>query len=127
MTKTISGLDIIRDALMARKGNLAVLARDVGVSASALDDFAQGNRETLPVENIHAIVQEIWHGYVEFLPEQNLLSSVEQPPARSMGTVPVLTMKLPQFTPGPNRRGGPQPEIAAPKPKPRQGWKGIWE
>ena len=44
-----SGLDIIREALLARKGNLAVLARDVGVSASALDDFAQGNRETLPV------------------------------------------------------------------------------
>ena len=121
-----SGLDIIREALLARKGNLAVLARDVGVSASALDDFAQGNRETLPVDNIHAIVAEIWHGYVEFLPEQNLLSPVEQPPARSIGNPPQLTMKLPTYRYGAAQQGGPQREQPASPPKPKPGWAGVW-
>ena len=119
---TGGGLNVIRDALQSRKGNLAVLAKDVGISASAMDSFARGDRATLPIEIIDAVVAEIWHGWVIYLPEQDLLSSVEPPPARVLGTPPPYQkIDIPPFTPGPLQRGGPQLEQPKPKRRPRAG------
>ena len=67
----------------------------------ALDAFARGDMETLPLEHINAIVAEIWHGFVEYNVEADALQSVPQPPARSMGVCPTLNINLPKYQPVP--------------------------
>jgi hypothetical protein len=125
MSKPFSGLTVVRDAIRGRKGSNARLARDVGISSMRLDTFVEGG--DLPLDKINLLVEDIWHGFVEYSPEADALKPREQAPARSIGIPPTLNIDLPKFTPGPPPRG-PQPVVAAPKPKQRPGWiGGVWE
>jgi len=127
MTETTSGKDRIREAVLSRASVMAIMARDCGVSIDLLDSFAHG-RADLPAENLDLVVKFIWNDHIEYNAEADALQPREQPPARSIGICPTLNIALPKYTPGPLQSGGPQPVVAAPKPKQRPGWiGGVWE
>ena len=57
MAKTPSvGLQHIRDAVLARKSVMAVMARDCGMSLDLLDSFAHG-RADLPADILDLVVK----------------------------------------------------------------------
>jgi hypothetical protein len=118
---TGGGLQLIKEAVAARRLVWSRLARDCHCSLDALDGFSQGRAE-LPLNIVHSVVGFLWQ-YVEYDPELDILRPIPQPPARSVGVLPRLEMKLPRYKYGPPENLGPQPEIAAPKrPKHRPGW-----
>lgn len=121
------GLDIIREAVLARRSVWATLARDCSVALDLLDAFANG-RADIPDPNLDLIVKWVWNDNIEYNSEADALQPVQKPVPRSLGTPPTLNIALPKYQLGPNQRGGPQPEVAPPKPKQRPGWiGGIWE
>lgn len=128
MTKIpAGGLQLIREAVAARASVHAIMARDCGVAIDLLDAFANG-RANIPAENLDWIVKWVWNDQIEYNAEADALQPVQKPEPRSIGTPPTLNIALPKYQLGPNQRGGPQPEVAPPKPKQRPGWiGGIWE
>jgi hypothetical protein len=124
MSEPATGRDHIREALLARQNIWATMARDCHVSLGLLESFAHGRTE-LSIDKLDLVVDFIWNGHILFNAEANALQPRQQPPARSIGICPTLNIDLPKFTPGPPPRG-PQPVVAAPKPKPRPGWIGGW-
>ena len=127
MTKTTSGKDLIREAVLARKSVMAIMARDCGVSIGLLDSFSQG-RADLPAENLDLIVKFCWSAHIEYNAEADALQPVPQPEARSIGVRPTWQIDIPKHAPGPAPRGGPQPEAVPVKPKQRPGWVGtVWK
>jgi hypothetical protein len=124
---TISGLQIIREAVAARANLLVIMARDVGCGIGLLEDFSKG-RADLPADRIQNIVKFIWNDYVAYNAEADAIMALPQPEARSIGRPPQLTVKLPTYQYGAAQQGGPRPEVPPPKPKQRPGWIGtIWE
>ena len=91
-----SGKTHIREAVRNRKGNIAILARDIGVSADLIHSFSVGNAD-LPLDKLELVVDDIFHGFVAYNAELDKLSPLPSPPARPLGTPPVLTMKLPVY------------------------------
>ena len=127
MTETpAGGLDIIREAVFARRSAWVMMVRDCAVGIDLLDAFANGGAD-IPAENLDQIVKWILNDNVEYNFEADALQAVPQPPARPLGTPPELTMKLPVYQPGPNQRGGPTRETPAPKKPKRAGWEGGLE
>ena len=126
--EAMSGLQIIREAVLARKSVMAIMARDCGVSLMLLDAFSQGLAE-LPADNLDLVVKFCWNSYVEYNAEADALQPVAQPEARSIGVRPTWSIDIPKLAPGSPPHGGPQPEVAAPvKSKQRPGWiGGVWE
>jgi len=120
-TPTITGLQIIREALESRKSQMAVMARDCGCSMDILDSFSQG-RATLPPAILDRVVRFIWNGFIVYNAEADVLQAVPQDPPRSVGVPPPpLKIATLPFTNGPPPRG-PQPEIAPKPAKRRAGW-----
>jgi hypothetical protein len=83
----------------------------------------------VPDENLDLVVKWVWNDMVEYNFEADALQPTLKPEPRSLGTPPTLNLALlPQYTPGPNQRGGPQPVVAPPPVKKPRGWiGGVWE
>ena len=122
---TTSGKDHIREAIRNRKSNNARLAREIGISSALLNSFSAGDAD-IPLDKLELLVDDIFHGFVEYNATQDKLRPVEQPPARPLGQPPQLTMKLPVYKRGPPPQG-PQPEIEAKPKQPKPGWLNVWE
>jgi hypothetical protein len=87
-----TGTDVIRSTLAAHaKGslNLAVIARDLGVSAERLRDFLE-HRASLEPAVLQALVKRLYHGHTEIDLDLDRLKPVNREPAKSLpvGTPP---------------------------------------
>jgi hypothetical protein len=102
---TGGGTNLVREAVWSRRNRLTSLARDAGVSSELLDAFAK-NHADLPVDAIQYIVSDIWGGTIIFDSAADSLTYAPAAPARSLGTPPQLTMKLPVYSPGPISQRG---------------------
>ena len=111
MTDPAGGLDLIREAVFARRSVHATMSRDCAVAIDLLDAFANG-RADIPAENLDWVVEFIWHGLIQYNSEADALMAIPQPEARSLGALPTLNIPLPKYTLGPLQRSGPQPVVA---------------
>jgi hypothetical protein len=85
----VTGTDVVRSTLAAHaKGslNLAVIARDLGVSAEALRGFLE--RRPLAPDMMQALVKRLFHGHAEFDLAADRLKPANREPARSVGVQP---------------------------------------
>jgi hypothetical protein len=99
-----SGLTIVRATLKvyARRGNLAGAARDLGIAANDLHDFAEGARE-LPVDTLNALVAILFHGHAVLI-DDRLVPALRAPP-QPLGVAPdrfVPPPDAPVYGPTPN-------------------------
>ena len=104
-----TGTDAIRQMLRVRnkKINLAILARDLGISSDALQAFIDGKR-SLPIPVLQGLTKVLWNGHAVYDPEVDRLRPARQEPAKPLGVLPSLTIPLPTYTAGP-AQGGPRP------------------
>ena len=114
-----TGTDAIRQMLRVRikKMNLAILARDLGISSDALQAFIDGKR-SLPIPVLQELTKILWNGDAVYDPEVDRLRPARQEPAKPLGVLPSLTIPLPTYTAGP-AQGGPRPvnvQITEPPP-----------
>jgi hypothetical protein len=74
---TPSGREIIRQALSARgrqAGNLAGMARDLGLSTAAVDAFVHGGAPLAP-DYLAKLAERIWAGYIRYNADADRLES----------------------------------------------------
>ena len=104
-----TGTDAIRQMLRVRnkKMNLAILARDLGISSDTLHAFIDGKR-SLPIPVLQDLTKVLWNGDAVYDPEVDRLRPARQEPAKPLGVLPSLTIPLPTYTAGP-AQGGPRP------------------
>ena len=104
-----TGTDAIRQKLrvLNKKMNLAILARDLGISSDMLDTFIDGQR-SLPIPVLQGLTKVLWNGHAVYDPEVDRLRPARQEPAKPLGVLPSLTIPLPTYTAGP-AQGGPRP------------------
>ena len=124
---SITGTDNIRAALNARmiKNNTANMARDLGITSEALDAFARGTT-TLPNDKLQTLTLDLWHGFLVYDPERDVLMPAKKDPPRSLGIVPdpIKTEQVQYLVGQPQHGIGIQlPQV---KPNKRPGWWGIW-
>jgi hypothetical protein len=84
----VTGTMVLRQTVRARNKSphaLSLIAREVGISASMLEDFAAGKID-LNVDALKALTKELY-GNAEFDSELDLLRSIA-PPATPMGVTP---------------------------------------
>ena len=124
---TVTGQDEIRAAIRARKSNLAVIARNNGMSADLLLTFAEG-RCALPADLLRSLTKEVWGGHVAYDDVADVLHPADQskPVSQGPGPAPFPAQDKPiqRYT-----GNGPRPHKSAPKydPKPkRSGWVSRW-
>jgi len=115
-----TGTDAIRQMLRVRikTMNLAILARDLGISSDALQAFIDGKR-SLPIPVLQDLTKVLWNGDAVYDPETDRLRPARERPARPLGGMPSLTIPLPTYTVGPAQQVGPQPvnvQITEPLP-----------
>lgn len=84
---TVTGRDVLRQALRSRKLGLATIARELGISADALEAFVAGSKD-LPVDALNRVTAEIFGGHTEFNPETGLLQSANRTPPIAIGIRP---------------------------------------
>lgn len=104
-TPTKSGSDIMHEALRFRieKGHVAPLARNLGITSAALEQFAYGEGK-LPDETMTALAKDLFGSNAFFDSGANLLRRAGQippsrwPPVRSNG--PALLQQLRTSAPG---------------------------
>ena len=101
-----TGTDVIREMLRVRnkRTNLAILARDLGISSDTLHAFIDGKR-SLPIPVLQGLTKELWNGHAVYDPEVDRLRPALQEPAKPLGALPSLTIPLPTFTAGPAQGG----------------------
>jgi hypothetical protein len=124
MSSDDSGATVMRQMLAARnkKFNLAPLARELNMSAGALEEFAYG-RAGLTPEVLVALAKILFDGQAEYDPAIDKLRSKREEP-RPLGVLPppiTEMMTLPVYKAGP---APPAPGMVTPsKPKARRaGW-----
>jgi hypothetical protein len=105
MSEIKTGTDAIRQALRARRLNLANLARDLHLANAPVDAFMDGG--TLPPDALEALTRMIWAGHAEFDAELNLIRPANRQEPRPLGGPPPITetmtlpKTMPKFTAGP--------------------------
>jgi hypothetical protein len=105
-----------------KKVNIAGLARDLSLSARALEAFAYGHASLAP-EALKALTVHLFHGCAEYDPAIDMLRPAKREEPRPLGIGPPLieqTMTLPVYKAGPpprQTRYGPPPRKAR-----RAGW-----
>ena len=82
----VTGRDVLRAGLLSRKMGLAAVARELGLSADALESFAHGTRE-LPADKLNAIAGFIFGGHVEFDATTDLLRPTNRAEPQAFYTV----------------------------------------
>ena len=120
---TDSGMEIIRQALKAKRMGRATLARDLQISNEALHNFAHG-KGTLPLATLNALVQDMLGPHIIYDEKLDKLRPAHVAEPRSQGSGPpkiTEMMVLPKYQGGPPP---PQPGYGGPpKPKARRpGW-----
>ena len=123
-TEIRTGTDVIRQALAAlnKKFNIAALARDLNLSAGALEAFAYGHASLAP-EALKALAVHLFNGHAEYDPAIDMLRAAKREKPRPLGIGPpriTEAMTLPTYQAGPPPR---QTGYGAPPPKARRaGW-----
>ena len=124
MSNDDSGATFMRQMLAARnkKFNLAPLARELNISAGALEEFAYGRADLAP-EVLEALAKILFDGQAEYDPAIDKLRAKREEP-RPLGVLPppiTEMMTLPVYKAGP---APPSPGMVTPaKPKARRaGW-----
>jgi hypothetical protein len=123
MTKTTTGVDLIRSALRnrAKHGHLGTLARDLTTAASS-EDFLHG-AGTLSTETLQTLAKDLFP-YAEFDPVLDLMKPINRTEPRPLGVLPSPYPKSSVTFERP-ARGPPPLTPAKPKPRePRPGWLG---
>ena len=79
-----TGTDVIRQMLrvLNKKMNLAILARDLGISSDALQAFIDGQR-SLPIPVLQGLTKKLW-GHAVYDPELDRLRPARQEPAKPL-------------------------------------------
>lgn len=128
-TETVTGTDLVREALRGRnkKLNLAVMAKDLSISNERLDAFANG-KLTLDAATMQAVVKVLWNDHVAYDIERDVLTPANKAPPTSLGVspAPYVAKDQPKLPAGPHM--GPRPVVPQPaKAKTtRAGWLGGW-
>src|SRR4051812_44667058 len=89
MSEPVTGVTVLRQTVRARNRSpnaLTLIAREVGVSASTLEDFA-ANRADLDVATLKALTP-ILHPHAEYDEESGLLRSSNRNPPMLAGIPP---------------------------------------
>jgi hypothetical protein len=130
----VTGTDLVRAALRGRnhKQNTSGFARDLGLSADTLEQFAEGRVE-LPAEILQKLVRALWGDSTDFDAGANALRPSNREPPRPLG---ILSPPFDSATaPYPIQSGSlavadRAPQLVTPqKPKPKEkraGWLGGW-
>jgi hypothetical protein len=61
-TETVTGVDVLRQALRNRAKHLGTLARELGIGIMTLEDFAHG-RGQLDAERLQALMVDLFGGH----------------------------------------------------------------
>jgi hypothetical protein len=91
--KPVTGTDLIRDAARSyqHKVNSVGMCQELGIPTGDLHAFFSGTR-TLAIDKLQALTKFLWHGHAEFLPDENLLASVNRNvPVKPIGRPPSVT------------------------------------
>jgi len=122
----VTGVDVLRLTVKARNRSphaITLIAREIGVAASTLENFVAGKVD-LPVEKLKLLTKEL-HPGAEYDETLNLLRSANRAPPIPFGKPP------PPFKPvaktykvGVLQNPGPQPvnPVKSEQPKSRPGW-----
>ena len=100
----------------------SLLARDLGLSTDALDNFASG-KSTLPPDKLQALARVFWHGHAEFDPGLDLLRNAVKQEPRSLGVRAAQYVARPQHHAVGDYGIGPQPVKPVPPKARRAGFR----
>lgn len=125
----VTGTMVLRQTVKARNKSphaLSLIARELGISASTLEDFAAGTVD-LDVETLKALTP-VLHPFSEYDAELDLLRSANRAEPTPGGIPPSPYEATPKtYKVGMMQGLGPQPALPLPPTKPkRTGWLNRW-
>jgi plasmid maintenance system antidote protein VapI len=83
----ITGTEVLRNAMKARKKSSAVVARELGIPADHMANFIAGTR-TLAPDTLCTLATYLFNGSAEFVPALDKLRSTNTAPAQTMAAIP---------------------------------------